>query len=763
MKKQLILLTTVVLTLASCNSQNSDSNSQISSSVNSENNSSTVEVLPTTADNIISTLNKVRRAKNYQIDYTVSSVTYTDILTENYLYYTNSKAGLVKMENIDKKIFNKDQILFNFDVDSKNQVDITRATVENGEPYFSVSQLDPLQLVDFNEVLQTSDFSSSTLSDGYIYSNNEKLLLVMSYLAGIQSLAINNTIFGVDFIFTSNGLEFKFTTYDSDDNLIYYDASGILSHIGTAKDENLDNYFSSINYKFDQALTDSNVTNVKKDALYSKAVIKNDTGTSSTTSSTINVNYTSNYIEVSGTYNSSDFSNTLYKGSNGEVVEKYLDGTNNIYEKVMSNEKFDDYLTTANDVMDASLFRKISDKTYRYYGLYPDEFVKAFVQSDVESYDINTVELTLDDNNLVKEINAYSVITESSSGTQQYVITINDFQDSKPISEITTLTPIDGVKEKLQPALDKLKYQVTSENGLKLSMTDSTLSSLNEKTEFYYTKDIIMTDKKHAESKTNPNTDDHEYSGYYKTDKGLAKFYINKTNNKIVPTADLATTDSIDKHWFDLIFNFSPDVFELDTTDSTNKTFKIRKEVTYVQNQFGFLWQINSKEIDPTSIKLILNDKGELSQIKFSFTSFSTSDGTLDVIYGTKENQVTIPPYVTDKLKTVSNWEKIDSWKKESNEIYQQLVDVFGQDFADSFPYYFNEDVAKTWISRQIDNVTLKIYNSLKFDYYFSSFGRLLESSGYTKVKDNTYRSEKYKVEVTLSSNTQEGMLIKKI
>ena len=79
MKKQLILLTTVVLTLASCNSQNSDSNSQISSSVNSENNSSTVEVLPTTADNIISTLNKVRRAKNYQIDYTVSSVTYTDI------------------------------------------------------------------------------------------------------------------------------------------------------------------------------------------------------------------------------------------------------------------------------------------------------------------------------------------------------------------------------------------------------------------------------------------------------------------------------------------------------------------------------------------------------------------------------------------------------------------------------------------------------------------------------------------------------------
>ena len=132
MKKQLILLTTVVLTLASCNSQNSDSNSQISSSVNSENNSSTVEVLPTTADNIISTLNKVRRAKNYQIDYTVSSVTYTDILTENYLYYTNSKAGLVKMENIDKKIFNKDQILFNFDVDiNKDDKILTLSTCFN--------------------------------------------------------------------------------------------------------------------------------------------------------------------------------------------------------------------------------------------------------------------------------------------------------------------------------------------------------------------------------------------------------------------------------------------------------------------------------------------------------------------------------------------------------------------------------------------------------------------------------------------------------
>lgn len=751
MKKQLILIT-LIFSLFSCNNSN---NSSISSTYLSD-------ILPTTNENIIKILNDASKKKNYQLNYTVSSYSYTDIITENYLYYTNSKIGLVRMENIDKELFDKDNILFNFEVDDQNQVEITRATVESGIPYFSISQLDPLQMLNNEVILKENDFSKSTLSEDYVYSNNKQLVYIMAYLVGIQSLTINNTIFGVDFIITENGLEFKFTTYDDNDQLTYYDASGIILNIGNAKEEILDNYFSSINYKFDESLNDINVTNINKDSLYSKAVITYNNGNFSSVENVIEVNYTPNYLEINNTTNSKNYKNILYKGSNGEVVEKYLDGTNHIYENVLSNQKFDEYLTTAKDVMKPSLFKKISDKKYRYFGIYPDEFLLAFVQSSTESYQINSIDLVLDDNNKVKEINAYSTVYESDNGNQQYVISITDFQDSKNIEQITTLKPINGIKEKLQPAFDKLKYQKTSEKGLKLSMTDSMLEELNEKTELYYTKDIIMIDKKYAETTSNPNNDDHEYSGFYQTQDGLASFYINKTNNTIVSTADLDSSDTIVKHWFDLIFNFSTDAFELDDTDKTNKTFKLRDEITYVKKQFAFLWGKNNNNIDPSTIRLILNEQGYLSQIKFCFSAFANREATIDLIYGSNSQPITIPSYVIDKLKNVKSWTLIDSWKKDNNTIYQQFIEIFGEEFANNFPYYFTEDTSTNWRSLQLNNVTLKIYNIFNDIYYFQSFGRLLETNGY--IKDGkTYINEKYHVKVVLGDNTQEGMIVEKI
>ena len=196
-----------------------------------------------------------------------------------------------------------------------------------------------------------------------------------------------------------------------------------------------------------------------------------------------------------------------------------------------------------------------------------------------------------------------------------------------------------------------------------------------------------MIDKKYAETTSNPNNDDHEYSGFYQTQDGLASFYINKTNNTIVPTADLDSSDTIVKHWFDLIFNFSTDAFELDDTDQTNKTFKLRDEITYVKNH---------------------------------------------------------------------------SWKKDNNTIYQQFIEIFGEEFANNFPYYFTEDTSTNWRSLQLNNVTLKIYNIFNDIYYFQSFGRLLETNGY--IKDGkTYINEKYHVKVVLGDNTQEGMIVEKI
>ena len=757
MKRQLVLLTASIFALASCANG-------ISSDSASDSSDSSIAPLPTTAKNVIQVLEDACQKKNYQLDYTVSGSSYTEIITENYLYYVGSKAGLVRMDNPSKEIFNKEKALFNFEVDEGGRIEITRATVQNGIPYFSVSELDALQLIGSESfTLKESDFSQSTLNEDALYSKNEKLLYVMSYLSGIESLATSNTLFGVDFWIAENGLNFKFVTYDDNDNLTYYDASGLISAIGSAKEENLDAYFSSIGYRFDESISEKSVSNVKKDSLYSKATVTYSSGTSSSQESSIEVNYTSDYLEVTSTSSSATSDSVLYRGGNNEVVEKYLDGTNHILEKVLSEEDFDSYLTTAQDVIEPSLFRKIADKKYRYYGFYPESLLYAFMQSSTESYQINTIDVLLNDSGEIQEIDAYSTIYESDNGNQQYIIRISDFGDSRALKQIKTLEPISGVKEKLLPAFEKLKFQATSGNGIQLSMTDSMLSELNEKTDFYYTKDVIVTDKKYSETTSNPNPDDHEYSGYYQTDDGLASFYINKTSDSVVPTADLNATDTIAKHWFDLIFNFSTDVFEFDKSDKTNRTFKLRDEVTYVKDQFGFLWGRNNSNIDPSTVKLVLNEDGYLAEIHFSFSSFANREATIVITYGTSSNPVTVPSYVVEKLKTVSSWSYIDSWKKESGTIYQQLVGIFGEEFANGFPYYFSEDTSTNWRSLQISPVSIKIYNLFNDKYYFASFGRTLVSNGYQSLGNGVYENDQYDVKVTLGSNTQEGMIIEKI
>ncbi|HBN00410.1 MAG TPA: hypothetical protein DD384_04180, partial [Firmicutes bacterium] len=160
----------------------------------------------------------------------------------------------------------------------------------------------------------------------------------------------------------------------------------------------------------------------------------------------------------------------------------------------------------------------------------------------------------------------YIASTSGDSTTYyQLIFSIGGFKIADTIADKTPLTPIQGIDNELKTAFDTFKNK---SNNVKIHFIDDILGNdeYQAYTDYYFTNNVILRDKKYAVSSSNPNADDHEYSGYYETGDGVSGFYINKTKDTIVPTSTADENDSISNHWLDKTFALSTDIFEKDTS-----------------------------------------------------------------------------------------------------------------------------------------------------------------------------------------------------
>ncbi len=756
MKKAYLLLALAALPLVSCGGEESSS-----TPVNQE-------AKETTAENVLATLNEIKEKKNYQIDYAIDKVAQRDILTPNYLYYQSQKIGAVKLENIDKSIYQDDKILYSFEVSDKGEVEVVRPVVDSrGVPYFNPYQLDYFQLLgEKGFTFTTSDFASFGDS-GALYSSNDSLIYILAYSLGRGSSYSSGSYSGVDFLFEEDGLHVCLLKTNDDGSLKEIDGTrGVISNIGTAKDETVESFFAP-SYSLGEELSEAASEPLLSSSLHSETRMSTYTyGEKSTTlTNTIIVDYNEDNLRAIITSPSSSTKQeiTYTRGKNGNAVDKYLDGRNEVAESPWTSESFDTYVKKSKNVFKRDQFRKIKDNTYRYFGLDANTLLYPYCQIDLSSYSFSIVDITVDANNKVSKIEATTdwVSSASSSGDETYTQTIfeiDNFKAADSLPNKTPLTPITNIASELKTAFDTFKNKNVN---VKIRFEDDFTSGSTYQAyrDYYFTGNLIVKDIKQAVTSSNPNDDDHEYSGYYNTGNGVSGFYINKTKDTITPTSNADISDSIANHWIDKTFTLSPDIFEKDTSDEKGKTYKIRDGIDDISNQLSFLRDKERAKADPSTFTMKLDDNGRISEIHYNFVALATRKATLTFSYS---NNLEIPSYVTEKLKTVKNWVIVENWKQESQGIYDQLVELFGQDFADLLPYYFTEDTATNWrFTREVSSIT--IYNTYSTEYYFRTFKDKLLEKGFVKISEKVFENETYKVRIEFGNNTSEGMTLSKI
>lgn len=755
MKKKInsLILSFLLLPLVSCGQErkrSEDSSKELTS-----------EETSTSVEGVLSLLKKIKETKSYQIEYTVNNSTQKDILTPNYLYYSSQKAGLVKLENVDKSVYKDDKILYNFEVSNKNEVEVLHPALDSyGIPYFNPYQLDYFQLLN-EEGYEISSSDFSPFDDTSLYSTNSSLTYIIAATLSRKSEFKADTYAGVEFSIKGQNLDVSLLLKGNDGNLSSDTSTkGTISCIGKAKDDLLETYFAP-NYSLGEALSKDAASLLLSSSLHSEARFSTYSNSSTTLSYVVNVDYVEDKMrakaESSGTSKEAIYS----RGEKGNTVKKYLNGQNKVAETPYSSSPFDEYIKKSKDVFKTETFRKINENTYRYFGLNANDLLYPYCQIDLSSYTFSTVDLTLNKAGKVEEITGMTYpISSSSDSSSTYVeiISIGSFKEADPIPEIVPLKPIEGIEKELQTAFETFKNTSTN---FKVHLSDDLLgvSPYNAYTDYYFTKDVILRDKKYSETASNTNPDDHEYNGYYNTKDGLASFYINKTKDSITPTSNPDKKDSILAHWLDKTFSLSSDIFEKDSADKTGKTYKIREGVDDISNELSFLEKNEKNQLNPTTFKMKLDSQGRIQEITYTYVSLATRNATLTFTYG---KDISIPSYVKEKLESVKTWKRISSWQEENPELYEQLVDLFGESFAKILPYSFNEDTASNWVFVR-EAKSIKIYNTYNTEYYFPSYQKLLLENGFTKAQENVYENSTYNVRISFGNNTNEGFIVNKI
>lgn len=759
MNKKYISIALLSLLVVSCQNKINISENSVGSDDNSSQNNEQL------SSSIYSTLESIRDLESYQLDYVAGGVNATDVVTPDYLYYQPQGTGLIKMENIDNSI-KSNNLLYYFGLQD-GEVNIKGLAVDNSSQsvYSEIAQLDPMQFFNFNSnyKVEESDFKPSNVA-GSLYTDNNIVISIMASLLNQSSLQQQGYFEGVLFSKPSeDSLEFQMMTLDSADGQALVpseNGKGVFSNIGEASIPEVDAYLSENLGKFGSSLPSSASNILKKDNLHYKTTLKELTGNTTSTISTTTIDYTPDQVLEQLTNSSGVTSKVYYKRTENNLIsEPTLNAKNEIKDLLIQKTPWS-ALGLPKDVFSDSLFRKISDTTYRFFGADLSSLLYAFFQADVSSYTWDYVDVILSKSGQLDSIEGYTVEQEvadpSNSGettTQKYKFEVTDFKEPDPIPDVTTLKPIAEVTNTLGVALNKLKD--TSRN-IKISSTDDQIGPLHAYINYYYTQNLILEEKKNSEYHGNTyNKNDFEYTGYYKTDKGISNFKINKIDDRLIPLNSPDSKDSITNHWLNTVFDISSDVFELDKSDSSNKTFILRPEVDTLSGSFDF-FSHSEITFDKSTLKFKIDDQNNLKEIDFTFVAPVARKETMTFEYG---DSITIPDYPMQKIKETTDWTNYSSWSNETD-VYNKLVSIFGKEFADNLPYVFDEDLSGNFLSLVEGENSLLIYNSKENQYYFSKLKAKLKDNGYSSTDDISFNKNGIVIEFT--SSTKDGFTITK-
>ena len=675
MQKKLIILSLLLL-LAGCNNVNnslsnneSTSGNLNSSSTNSNpssENSSTSSQTVSKRQQIINTLNQLIDSDSYavMVDDDI------DIFTKDYIVKNSSQEGYVKLKALNSK---SNQQIYKFDI-VDNVVDLKHAVIEYSENtkkiVDSMDDLAPFSL------LSKSTITSAMIeqnTDGY-FTSNQNIIMCLAKALGYEDYADQGDFPSARLEIEDGNL--KFTLQTTPDYMVLEDfASGTFVDINNASSPLLEQYIQDFSFKY--FLSDEMIAPLTNDGVsFSSKIETHYYGESDFDiigTSLVDVSSKCLGVEINDFGDSS--TSSLYLVPEDEMASKvYVNGKNELsYEK--TNTKWQD-VAFPNKFFLANEFCLISSNTYRYFGNNPNELFDAttyVILNEIESIDI-----TLNKNVASKITFTFKPSQDLMGASFYYRVSTSIEKYVAPslpeLAKANEDTPI--IKE----SFDKLNGQ-----------TSFTIKSYDiRQTDIYTITKITNNAILKEEYSPKPGSLEEinvKRTGYALTNSNKVLPFVVSSNNEV-----RVTGAAIDKTIAELIgFDVAPELF---INHKDEKYFSLGREIYDLDKHIFGGNNLSNYKYD--TLVMNYDDEGFIRTIKYGY---SINNG---LITGTEQveiydyNNTKIEDEIVEQFATLADFALPQTWESETN-VWDVLVEKFGEDVARLVPYLYDETLALKW------------------------------------------------------------------
>ncbi len=743
MKKKAAILLLSAGFLFSCQGKTSDSSlsEDIGSSESSQSVSSSEVIVKKelTVDSIYNDLLALGKNNNFTISY--SSSTLKDVYTENYVLQDNVGAYYFKAKTIyqevDKGVYSAKK------KDGKYSLSYLLEG-EDDEGYSNDKPLEDFHTVNYFAYLSNPNFGASkdemSLGDDEItldYSSDSigglfSILAVMfNNLTNVSSRTVNHISIKYD---DTNNIVVEFSFKDENGKLTYAKrySKGMISNVGSTKDEEAESFLSSIGDKINsKTFTYYNTLSIRNAYLSTTTTAKivSDDGNISEDVGTYLYDCNPNYIRIA----SSDSETFIHRSSSGAAYILGINPQNEVCDLTFYSQSFS-LLDFGYKNFDFEGFRYDEDeKAYVYYGLEAGKSLNSITYVGLNSVKFDSIKLYVDEEtDLISKIVANSTsfyVQTSLMGSKEvhYEFTI-DIVDYRKIGQ-PSVYQINSSTNKIQNVFNKLAdYENVSFKTVSTEWYEGKGSKVLQPTvTTYYTKDYVY--KETATKVKEGNT--------YKTHKtgrgqyavrdddgnviGVKEFRV-KEDKTVEPRSEIMYGKTLKDYWIKL--DVSPLVYDLnenvispregmdenllkDYLPITHSVFEAQEGSMQNGGDYGGMTFALRK--DGETITDEVESFNYTYGVSGTFEADYSGKGETIFTYGSESSPIKIDDSILEQVKSMGTFKVPTKWSEsQSSDAYKALKEFYvGKknrygvevDVDRDIPFLFDDDLDAGWLA----------------------------------------------------------------
>lgn len=713
--KKLLALTSLFVLLSSC--------SVVDNKGNKEENKEEEKVFSNTAQGIADFLNYAGKKDNYTITYYYGDEAYHNYYDSRYVYNDYIEGGYVVIDNF----FEDQGGLFSCSLDEEND-SITISTIyaltQNNEVTYPDSTLTINSLKYYlfgGYVKDPIDRSLFFKENGQWISTDKTFNYYMAALGGYQSYVEDGSSPAISYLYEDGKLTFNMMAYE-EDGVTLSNARGAdftLSDVTTTKFEPIENYltYSANDFASQPSLTKGNCPDLlsEKWSLNVKREIVDSQNKVTSTRAKVQYDYNNEDDGKKGVCwkqfdNNDNLVYTLFYQVNnsGNLYSSSLNPMNELVPETYAQQVT--VFNTFQDFYNPTLWKKIDNNTYQYFGLDTLSMLYSltmwnFDSQLAESFICKTE--TVDGKEVIKGFEAIVTTTSFTVGGTEVdevreKLTVDIVSPRDIDTSLTERRPtIDGVTDRLQTAIDKIndKTKAYTVRGKQVEVKTGDVYDDFEET---FSPDYYLKKQKKNGKET--------YRGFKMVDGKALYFYVDK-NSKVHATSALTTYDTALSHYKS--WDCVAEVYDQDSTNAN--LFTPNGNVKNIPDNMP-LYAADT----PSNIKVYLHGKDEgklanlLDKIEYRVSTFGgylVDDYTLEYDFGDDGNGVSMDSSIAAQVTALEPAKEEDlpsSWTSDPSGIDSILLSQgYTEAQIAALPYFYSPATCANWKAMDLGGVNI--------------------------------------------------------